>query len=386
VPEQLRDVVIGAGPAGLAAAAALGTHGRKPVVLERAERVGQTWRERYDCLRLNTTRWWSGLPGLPIPREYGTWVSAADYARYLELYAQHHGLDVQLGTSVEGIARREHGWSVRTSSGHLDAENVVVATGYDREPYIPAWPGRDAFPGRLIHTSAYRNAVPFRGRSVLVVGGGNSAADIAVDLVRGGASKVWLSIRTAPQIVPRTVGGIPMQTVAVAASALPAWIGDGIVNLVQRLVHGDLSGYGLPHPAESVSRQFNRADVVPVIDVDFVRSVKRGDIEVVRAVHGFDHAEVLIADGRRLLPDAVIAATGYKRGLDRLVGGLGVLDARGRPGGASLPGLYFVGYTNPLSGNLRELGIEALRVADRIGQPDDGGGLALGSAPNLNRA
>jgi len=366
VSEERRDVVIGAGPAGLAAAAALRGHGRDPLVLERAEHVGASWRSRYDVLRLNTARWWSGLPGLAIPKTFGTWVSAADYARYLEQYAAHHRLDIRFGVTVDRIVRRGAAWAVKTGHEEIPADNVVVATGYDRQPFVPAWPGADSFTGELLHASAYRNPTRFAGRSVLVVGGGNSAADIAVDLVRGGATRVWLSIRGAPQIVPRTVGGIPLQTAAVATRPLPAWVGDTIVRTVQRLVHGDLSAHGLPRPATSVSQQFARADVVPVIDVDFVRTVRRGEIDVVRAVHGFDRGEVLIADGRRLRPGALIAATGYRRGLEPLVGDFDLLDKKGRPSAKEVPGLYFVGYTNPLSGNLRELGYEARAVARRI--------------------
>ena len=366
------DVVIGAGPAGLAVGAMLRRRGRDPLLLERAGRVGESWQSRYDCLHLNTARWWSRLPGLEIPRRFGTWVSAKDYARYLELYARHHELDVRLGVGVEGISPHESGWLVESSVGEFEADNVIVATGYDREPSIPSWPGADGFTGQLLHASAYRNPRPFAGRSVLVVGSGNSAADIAVDLVRGGASKVWNSIRTPPQIVPRTVGGIPMQTVAIVTRSLPVWVGDAVVRSVQILVHGDLSPYGLPSPREGVSAQFRRADVVPVIDVAFVHTLKRGEVEFVAAVSAFDGERVLLADGSSLQPDVVVAATGYRRGLERLVGNLGVLGERGRPitSGAESPdglsGLYFAGYTNPLSGNLRELGIHARQIADQI--------------------
>jgi putative flavoprotein involved in K+ transport len=367
---QDRDLVIGAGAAGLAVAAMLRAHGRDPVVVDRAHRVGASWWTRYDCLQLNTARWWSGLPGYPIPRTFGTWVKATDYARYLDAYALHHRLDVRLGVSVETIAEAHPGWKATTSAGEMRAANVVVATGYDREPFVPAWPGLDTFIGRVLHSSAYRNSASFVGIEALVVGGGNSATDIAVDLVRGGASRVWLSIRTPPQIVPRTVGRLPMQSVAVATRRMPAWVGDGIVRLVQRLVHGDLSRHGLPRPRESVSAQFGRADVVPVIDVEFVRAVRRGDLYVVPAVSQFDRDHVVLADGSRVAPRLVVAATGYRRGLERMVGHLAVLDERGRPvSGVETPrGLFFVGFSNPLSGNLREIGIEAATTAKRIGQ------------------
>ncbi len=364
-----REIVIGAGPAGLAVAAELTRAGRNPIVLERADSAGSSWLSRYDNLRLNTARWWSQLPGLPIPREYGTWVSARDYATYLETYARHHELDIRFGVWAEKLTAGDHGWIVETSAGRFPAETVVVATGYDREAFVPFWPGRERFRGSLLHSSAYRNAQPFARQSVLVVGPGNSGTDIAVDLARGGASQVWLSIRTPPQIVPRTVGPIPIQTVAVATRPLPAWAGDSIVRFVQRAVHGDLRPYGLPPATEALSTQFARGDVVPVIDVSFVRELKRSRVNIVSAVAGFDATHVLLADGSRVAPEAVIAATGYRRGLEPLVGHLGVLDDRGRPFAGKLPGLHFAGYANPLSGNLRELGIHARDITKEILQP-----------------
>lgn len=300
------------------------------------------------------------------------WVKAEDYAAYLDQYAKHHRLDLRLGVSVEHIGRSDRGWLVSTSAGEMSATNVVVATGYDREPFIPPWPGLTTFAGDVLHASRYRNAKPFKGKSVLVIGCGNSGADIAVDLARGGATKVWLSVRAAPQIVPRTAVGVPMQTVAIITRQLPAWVGDRVVRIAQRLSHGDLTRYGLPRTKQPLSAQFGGSDVVPVIDVDFVRTLKRGGIKVVPAVEVFDGDRVICADRLVIVPDAVIAATGYRRGLETLVGDLPVLASNGRPLAHApgfppgAPGLFFVGYTNPLSGNLRELAINARRTANRI--------------------
>jgi putative flavoprotein involved in K+ transport len=277
---------------------------------------------------------------------------------------EHHELDVRHGVAVQRISPRTSEWLIQTSTVEIEADNVIVATGYDREPFIPAWPGRAGFTGELIHSSAYRNAQRFAGLSVLVVGAGNSGSDIGVDLVLGGASNVWVSVRTSPQIVPRTVGGIPMQTVAVAARPLPRCIGDSAVGLVQRFVHGDLSRHGLPAPREGLSTQFQRADVVPAIDVEFVSRVKRGELKIVAAVSAFEGESV-----EQIEHHARRSCGGHRdrRGLGRLVGHLGVLDERGRPmTDHSVAGLYFAGYANPLSGNLRELGIHARRIGYQI--------------------
>jgi hypothetical protein len=147
---------------------------------------------------------------------------------------------------------------------------------------------------------------------------------------------------------------------------MPPAVGDGIVRFLQRWALGDLTAYGLPTPNESVSGQFRRTDVVPIINVELVRALKRRELEVVAAVDAIHGREVSLRDGTRLQPGAIIAATGYRRAVEGLVGHLGVLDANGRPLATSpvgCPGLYFIGYTNPLSGNLRELGIDARRIA-----------------------
>jgi putative flavoprotein involved in K+ transport len=360
------DLVIGAGPAGLAAGAMLRMRGRHPLIIERSETVGSSWLSRYDCLRLNTVRWLSALPGLPIPRSFGNWVRARDYASYLRGYTEHHKLEIRFKTAALRIERAEGGWAVITTDGTLSGSTVIVAAGYDQSPRRPTWPGAEHAQIKLTHASSYRNAQPFAGQCVLVVGGGNSAADIAVDLARGGASKVWLAVRTPPQIVPRTFFGVPVQTVAVATRRMPPAVGDGLVRFLQRWALGDLTAYGLPTPNESVSSQFRRTDVVPIINVELVSAIKRREVEVVAAVEAIHGREASLRDGTRLQPDAIIAGTGYRRGLEGLVGHLGVLDAVGRPlatSPAGCPGLYFIGYTNPLSGNLRELGIDARRIA-----------------------
>jgi putative flavoprotein involved in K+ transport len=366
-------VVIGAGPAGLAAAAELNGRGLNVLVLERSDSVGASWRGHYDRLRLNTVRWLSHLPGHRIPRRYGPWVARDNVVKYLDEYAHYHDLTIQCGVEALHIERADHGWRVRTSGDAvLDAPAVVVATGYCHTPRIPYWPGCDRFSGRLIHSSEYKDSVPYVNANVLVVGAGNSGAEIATDLADAGV-KVLLAVRTPPQIVPRTFAGIPTLLVAVLTRRLPKQVGDTAVRTLQKRLIGDLDAYGLPESNASLSGQFAATDVVPICDPgDFVRHVRHGKIAIVAAVHRFDGGEVVLQDGARLRPDAVIAATGYSLGLTPLVEHLGVLDSEGRPiahGGrthAGAPDLHFIGYANPLSGNFRELRLEARRVARAI--------------------
>ena len=181
---------MGAGPAGLAAAAMLRRAGVDVVVVDKAERVGASWRGHYDRLHLHTVRWLSHLPGYRFSARHGA-LGLARRRRALPggRTPRHHRLDLELGTAVERIDRDGDGWVLRTSRGDLRAEHVVVATGYNHTPYLEDWPGRDSFQGELVHASGYRNPEPFRGRDVLVVGPGNTGAEIAVDLVEGGAGR-----------------------------------------------------------------------------------------------------------------------------------------------------------------------------------------------------
>ncbi|MEU9586407.1 flavin-containing monooxygenase [Streptomyces werraensis] len=366
--------VVGGGPGGLSVAYALRARGVRAVVLERSERVGDSWRRHYDRLHLHTTRRRSALPGLPMPRRFGRWPSRDDVVRYLEKYAEHHRLEIVTGVEVSRVERTADGtgWLLRATGGReLTGAAVVVATGFNHTPRVPDWPGRDAYTGELLHASQYRNAKPFAGRDVLVVGVGNTGAEIAVDLVEGGASRVRLAVRTPPHIVRRSTAGWPAQYSGILVRRLPVPLVDRISRLQARVAVPDLSEHGLPRPQTGLySRVLEGA--IPVQDVGLIDAVRKGSVEVVAAVKGFEAGEVLLADGERIAPDAVVAATGYERGLEGLVGGLGVLDERGRPvvrgarTPAGAPDLYFTGFTNPISGNLREMALDAQRIARAI--------------------
>jgi len=365
--EERDLVVIGAGSAGLATAALLRHEGFAPLVLEAGPEPGAAWRERYDRLRLHTPRLLSGLPGLRIPRRYGRWVGRDDLLAYFTNYADAHHLDVRTGVRVHRI---EPGWELDTSAGPIRATTVIVATGYNGAPFIPDWPGRDAFAGELIHSSDYRNPEPFRGRDVLVVGAGNSGAEIATDVADGGASRSRLSVRTPPQIVRRATAGIPAQLIGIAIRHLPPdWV-DPISMTQRRLSIPDLAAQGLPRPEHGIRTSFITTGTTPILDVGIVDAVRRGRVEVVAAVERFDDGAVVLADGSRLSPDAIIAATGFRAGLDGLVGHLGVIGPRGLPaktdGEPVLPGLWFVGFTPTLGGQLREGSIAARKVAAAV--------------------
>ncbi|MDW4897520.1 NAD(P)/FAD-dependent oxidoreductase [Streptomyces californicus] len=367
--------VVGGGPGGLAAAAALRARGVRVVVLEKADQVGASWRGHYDRLHLHTTRRWSALPGLKMPRRFGRWVGRDDLVRYLEKYTEHHELEVVTGVEVTRVDPAPDGsgdWQLTATGGRvLRGRAVVVATGFNHTPRVPDWPGRDTYTGELLHAARYRNPAPYADRDVLVVGVGNTGAEIAADLAEGGASRVRIAVRTAPHIVRRSTAGWPAQATGILVRRLPVRLVDRAAAVLSRIAVPDLSAQGLPRPDSGLASRA-RQGAIPVQDVGLIAAVRSGRVTPVAAVASFDGDSVVLADGTRLTPDTVIAATGYDRALEPLLGHLGVLDGRGRPavhGGRTpkaAPGLYFTGFTNPISGMLREMARDAEKIARKV--------------------
>ncbi|MBE1875493.1 flavin-containing monooxygenase [Myceligenerans pegani] len=361
--------VIGAGPAGLAAAAALRARGVDATILEKSGHVGNAWRNHYDRLHLHTTRGLSRLPGLAIPREFGRWVARDDVVRYLEAYAAHHDLRVELEAEVTRIDREDGAWAVACADGTRTTDAVVVATGYNHTPHLPDWPGSDGFRGEIVHASRYRNPAPYAGLDVLVAGVGNTGAEIAQDLAEGGAASVRLAVRTPPHLVPRNKGLWAAQYTGLLVRHLPTSLVDALSVPVRKASFPDLSHLGLPIPAVGLATRVAQG-AIPVQDVGLVAAVQAGTVRVVGPIDRFDGDEVVLADGARLAPDVVLAATGYRRALEPLVGHLGVLGEQGTPvvthGRPAAPGLYFTGFTNPITGMFRETAADARRIARSI--------------------
>jgi putative flavoprotein involved in K+ transport len=361
-------VVIGAGPAGLASAALLQRAGKHVVVLERGV-VGDAWTRRYDRLHLHTTRRLSGLPGYGLPRSAGKWPSHRSVLDYLQRYAERFALEVRTGVAATRLDRRADGWVVTTADGELVAQRVVVATGQSNVPFLPDWPG--SFGGLLQHSAEYRNPAPFAGLRVVVVGAGNSGAEIAVDLADGGAAAAFLAVRTPPSVVRRDTLGVPSQLLGIATEHLPVPLVDRIAGTLRRISLPDLAPYGLPAPERPYS-DFLRRRVIPILDVGLVERVRTGRIRVVAALERLDEGHAVLADGTRLEVDAVVAATGFRPGLEPLVGHLDVLDERGEPlvHGADehprAPGLHFVGYRLTLGGTFRLVARQARELARAV--------------------
>lgn len=367
-------LIIGAGPAGLAIAGRLRQLSIPFEIIEKSQQVGASWIEHYDRLHLHTVKELSHLPFLPFPEDYPLYVPRLQLLAYFEQYAKHFDIQPLFGMEATAIQRSDDKWLVKTAKG-IDflCEKVVLATGLNRIPNRPAFSGEAQFKGTIIHSKAYKNADRFAGQTVLVVGMGNTGAEIALDLCENGI-ETFLSVRGAVNVVPRDTFAGPTQRTALKLAKLPNWIGDPIGVLLRRLTVGDLSKYGLPTPKMPPAKQLRTTGKTPVIDIGTIDHIKVGNIKVLPGIAYFDDDAVAFTNGEKRQFDAVILATGYSPKIEELLEDTrGLLDPYGLPKNCIAEGkhkgLYFLGFDNYVAGGI--LGViyrDSEQIAKNIAQ------------------
>jgi indole-3-pyruvate monooxygenase len=367
--QQVDTLVIGAGPAGLAVGACLKKQGASCIILERAAEVGSSWRRHYERLHLHSDRDRSTLPYLSFPAGTPRYPSREQVIAYLELYARHFELAPHFSEEVRTVRPDNPGWMTTTTAGAYHSRQVVVATGYNAVPCLPRWRGQERFRGRVLHSSEYRSGESFRGQSVLVVGLGNSGGEIAVDLHEHGA-RAAMAVRGPVNIIPREIAGIPVLAISIVLSRLPARLADALAAPLVRLTIGDITKLGFRKLPMGPFMQIKAKTRIPLLDVGTVKLVREGHIEVFGDIREMGETGVTFDDGRSRGFDAIVAATGFRPGSECLLAPQSdnrAMEQRPPPSaGAQKTGLYYCGFVVSPTGMLREIGIEARRVADEI--------------------
>lgn len=364
-------VVIGASAAGLATSACL-THAKaEHVLLEQSEQVGTAWRNHYERLHLHTHKGGSGLPHHGFAKGVPRYPSRTQFVEYLEDYVQKLGLRPKLGERVTSVVAGEGGWEVETSKARYRSRNVVIATGLTRSPFLPSWNGQEQYRGELIHSSRYRNGEPWRGRRVLVIGFGNSAGEIALDLLEHGAAPT-LSVRGAVNVISREVMGLPILAVGALLRPFGPRVADLLGAPLFRLTVGNIKRLGLSKLPYGAMQQVQEHGQFPFIDIGTIAAIREGRIEIRRGVERFTPAGVCFDETGEEKFDAVIAATGYRPRLGDFLGDAasicGSAGVPPRSGVAVAPGLYFCGFHPSTRGMLRQIGLDAQNIARAIDQ------------------
>jgi putative flavoprotein involved in K+ transport len=323
--ERFDTVVVGAGQAGLSAGYHLKRAGRSFVILDANDRIGGTWRTRYDSLKLFTPSWAVKLPGWRFPKASARYPTRDQMADYLEAYAARFDLPMRTGVDVQRIARDGERYVLTLDDGRIEADHVIVASGADRDPRVPAF-SRDLDPGIVqMHSSGFRNPSQLRDGGVLVVGAGNSGADISLDVVD--THRTWLS---GPDR-----GHIPV--------SIDTWVAQNVVFRIIKFVGVHVLTLRTPFGRKARAKYASQGDML--VRVKPKQLVAAG-IERVPKTVGVSGGLPVLEDGRVLDVANVIWCTGFRHDLSwidlPIFGEDGeLLHDRGEV--TSEPGLYFVG-------------------------------------------
>ncbi len=367
-------VIIGAGPAGLAVAGCLSKHNIEFTLLEKSEHIAHSWREHYDRLHLHTVKQLSHLPYLPFPDHYPTYVSKQQLIDYFEEYCRQFKIDATTSADVKSITgSAETGWVIQYNDKTIFANHVVVCTGVNNAIHQPSWPGMASYQGQIIHSRAYKNPKAFNDQRVLVIGMGNSGAEIALDLAEHKV-EVDISVRGEINVVPRDLNGQPVQLTSRKLARLPFGLGDWLGSQIRKIYFGDLSKYGLKTSTLPPAKQLLTTGKTPTIDIGTIAAIKKRLIQVREDIKQFTPEGIEFVDGSTAYYDTVICATGYRANLPTMIPGISAeLDKNGLPknpiAAGTWKGLYFVGYDNyKLGGILGTIYIDADLVANTIAE------------------
>jgi hypothetical protein len=310
-----RCCVVGAGPSGIAAAKHLLQAGlRDVVVYDRGRKVGGNWAydpgpspsSVFETTHIISSRSLSEYSDHPFPAGAPDYPGHRELQAYFQSYARRFGVLplVRFGTEVASAVPEREGWTVTLGDGTAERfDFLIVASGHHSDPRMPEYPGR--FTGELLHSHAFKTAAPFRGKRVLVIGGGNSACDIAVETSRVSAFTA-ISMRRGYHFVPKFLFGVPSDLLHSRIRFLPrglrAWILEGLL----RLLNGSFESYGLQRP----DHRFLSSH--PVVNSELLYFIRHGKIHPRADVRGFEENSVHFVDGVREHFDVVIAATGFR--------------------------------------------------------------------------
>ena len=345
------NLIIGAGPAGLATAGRLRNMNISFEIFEKSDKIAFTWHNHYDRLCLHTIRQLSGLPHMDIPEEYPLYVPREDLVHYYEEYARHFDINPHFNEEIIKVKKEDGHWHIATKSGkEYTSDHVIIATGVNRMPFSPSWEGQEKFQGSITHSLTYKNPIPFEGKKVLIIGMGNTGAELALDLAENGID-VAISVRSPINIVPRDINGRSVQMTAKTLDKIPLGLGNWLGTQIRKHVIGDLSKYGIPMSKMHPAVQLKETGKTPVIDLGTVEYIKAGKIKILPDITHFSEEGISFVNGEEHNFDSVILATGYRAQLGDFIEGIdGFLDTYEVPnqpvGEGKFKGLYFVGFDN----------------------------------------
>ena len=368
---ETNTLIVGASIAGLASAACLGKAGISYIIIEKHPAVVTPWRNHYERLHLHTNKSLSHLPFKKFQSHIPLYPSRLQVVEYMDSYQKEFSINPIFNTKAGSIFKEGDSWITETSIGKFRSKHVIMATGAYGLPKTIAFEGMETFTGKIIHSSQFKNALGFKGQKVLVVGFGNSACEIAINLHEQGALPS-LSVRSAVNVLPRDVFGIPVLQLGLLMSALPPRFADKLNAPLIRLLTGDIKKLGLRKLPYGPLEQMQKDQSVPLLDIGTLKLIRDGHCAVYDGIDHIKNETVYFKNGRIEQFDAIIAAIGYHKGFAQDLlqvdksrfDDLRVCADKQKYFGKD--GLYFCGFYVSPTGQIREIGKDAQKIAKSI--------------------
>ena len=368
--KQTKTLIIGASMAGLASAAALQKQGIDYVMIEKNGQIAGPWRNHYHRLHLHTSKRLSNLPYKKFEGSVPRYPSRQQVVDYLDAYQKEFAIEPYYNTEALSIRRVDDHWHTETNNRIFRSEYLIMATGAYSKPRPVDFQGAETFPGNILHSCKYKTGKTYKGQKVLVVGFGNSACEIAIDLYEQGALPS-MAVRSPVNIVPRDVFGISVLELSILLSRLPPRLADALAAPLMKLLIGDITKLGLKRMPYGPLEEIRRDGNPPVLDIGTIRHIRQGNIKVYDDIDHIEGSTVYFKSGKSQVFDAIVAGIGYYRDYAEIlqVDGSRFDDLRvdvNKQRFFGNEGLYFCGYWISPTGQIRSIAAEAKKIARDI--------------------
>ncbi|HLA58783.1 MAG TPA: NAD(P)/FAD-dependent oxidoreductase [Puia sp.] len=368
--KQTNTLIIGASISGLASAACLQTKGIGYTIIEKETQIATPWRTHYDRLHLHTNKGLSNLPYKEFDKTIPRYPSRQQVVEYLEDYRRAFDIHPIFNSRAESIKRESNYWITETNNGTFRSRFLILATGPYGKPKPFSLKGIETFSGKILHSCRYKTGRDFTGQKILVVGFGNSACEIAIDLYEQGAMPS-MSVRSPVNIIPRDILGVPVLRLSLLLSKIPPRLADAINAPLLRLLFGDITKLGLKKMPYGVFEQIQKDRRIPLLDIGTVNHIRKGHIRVCDNIDYVEGNTVHFTDAKKEDFDAIVAAIGYYPDFAEFihVDKERAEDLKRRADRQKYfgnDGLYSCGFWIGPTGVIREISLDAQKIAGDI--------------------
>jgi indole-3-pyruvate monooxygenase len=368
--KQTETLVVGASISGLASAASLQKQCTGYIIIEKQSQVAAPWRNHYDRLHLHTNKRVSNLPYKKFDKSIPRYPSRQQVVDYLDNYQKEFNISPIFNTEAKSIRKEGNCWITETNNETFKSKYLVMATGPFGKPKPVSFRGMETFTGRMMHSYGYKTGKDFKGQKVLVVGFGNSACEIAVDLYEQDAIPS-MAVRSPVNIIPRDILGIPILEISLLMSHLTPRIADAVSAPLTRMLFGDITKLGLKKMPYGPFEEIEKDSNTPVLDIGTIKHIREGHITIYGDIDHIENSTIHFSGGRQKNFDAIVAGIGYYRDYAEIID---VDKSRfedlklsiGKQKYFGKDGLYFCGFWISPAGQIREIASDAKKIAKDI--------------------